>query len=441
MNLATSIMEKKKGLLDLRFAFGARVAITILSLILQILLARLLGPSGRGSYTVCVIFSLVLSCFFMVGLNGAVGYFVASKQMTPSNGISSIFFLGSIEAIFCIFFGLVLLNLPIPFFDRASITSFYIALAWAPLQIFNFSLVLLLLSIKEFKCYAFCSVAEVISQLLFILLLVGCFKLGTEGSIISCIAGTIFSIFISISFLRKRYKVSWSFPKGTIIYGLLHYGYRYWFSELSQLLHVQAGPLFLGFFASEKEIGIFSVGFALVARVIMLPDSIVSVIQPRVAEDRHGRPDLIAQSARVSGLISFCVLIFIGIFSMPIVSILFSSKFLGAVDIIWVLLPGIALRCSTKLILPYLNGTNRPGVQSWATIGSLFVNYIFLSFLYPLFGLIGAGIAMSLSYIVNSLILIVAFHHYSKTTFLKEWILRKSDINQLYLSLKSIFKK
>jgi O-antigen/teichoic acid export membrane protein len=212
---------------------------------------------------------------------------------------------------------------------------------------------------------------------------------------------------------------------------LIHYGVRYWLAELTQLLHVQAAPIFLGLVATESEIGIFATGLALTARVGMIPDALASLIQPRVAEDAGGRPELVAQSARLVGLTCLGLLLAMSLLSKPIVATLFSTAFLPAVPIIWLLVPGIAFRCATKLILPYLNGTNRPGVQSWATIACLITNYAALIVLYPRAGLAGAAIAMNAGYFVSGFILLVAFHRFSRMRIRKAWLPGWSDLNKV----------
>ena len=140
-------------------------------------------------------------------------------------------------------------------------------------------------------------------------------------------------------------------------------------------------------------------------------------------------------------MVCIFLLIIIGIMAQPIVNILFSSRFLAAVPVIWVLLPGIAVRCISKLILPYLNGTNRPGIQSWATIASLIADFAGLAILYPIFGLLGAGAAMSISYLINSIILAVAFHKFSGMSIRAGWFPRKADLLKMEQGLVYVMMK
>jgi O-antigen/teichoic acid export membrane protein len=188
--------------------------------------------------------------------------------------------------------------------------------------------------------------------------------------------------------------------------------------------------MFLGIFASETEVGIFAVALGLLIRITVIPDASISVVLPRSASDREGRPRLVAASMRIVGTLCVAILIAVGLTARPIVVFLFSSRFTRAIPVIWLLLPGFVACCATKLIVPYLNGTNRPGVQSWATAASLLVDCVGLSILYPVLGLAGAGIAMSISYITGSVILVVAFHKFTGMSFADVWHPQKSDLRQ-----------
>jgi O-antigen/teichoic acid export membrane protein len=334
--------------------------------------------------------------------------------------------------------GLALLQLPLTFFAKASRISFLIATAWVPCQILDLSLQGALAGAKRFVQCGVCSVAGVFIQVVGALVLVGHFRFEAAGAVLSGLLGTGISVTIALGFLVFQDDVRWNTPSWTEVWGLIHYGMRYWLAELMNLLHVQAAPLFLGIFAAESEIGIFAVGFGLVMRVTMIPDMVTSVVQPRVAEDAKGRPELVTQSARIVGLLCCIVLFFMMLFARPLVAVLFSPRFLAAVSVIWVLAPGVAVRCATKLILPYLNGTNRPGIQSFSTIAALSADFLGLTMLYPHFGLLGASISGSISHMVAGAVLLIAFHKFSRSR-ITNWLPRRSDLLYLEKGFRTVW--
>jgi O-antigen/teichoic acid export membrane protein len=421
----------KSGFSDITFVSLTRSIVLLINLGLHSMLAWFLGPAGRGSYAVCATFLTVLGCLSLVGLNGAGNYYIASGKLSPSRSVSALLILGLVYGAIGVTLGLILVKLPLEFFSKASRTSFLITTAWVPFLVLELTLQGALAATKKFLQCGLSSIAGVCTQALGTFFLVGFFRYQAEGAVLSGMLGSVVSVSVALGFFVFRNHVQWELPSLSDLGQLIHYGMRYWLAELINLLHVQAAPLFLGLFASESELGMFAVGFGLVMRVTMIPDMITSVVQPRVAEDVRGRPELVTQSARIVGVLCCVILLLMGFFARQLVSLLFSPRFLASVALIWILAPGVAVRCTTKLILPYFNGTNRPGVQSFSTIAALASDLVGLTLLYPSFGLIGAGISGSISQMVNGAVLLIAFHKFSGNAIWSSWLPSRSDMEFL----------
>jgi O-antigen/teichoic acid export membrane protein len=123
------------------------------------------------------------------------------------------------------------------------------------------------------------------------------------------------------------------------------------------------------------------------------------------------------------------MLLAMAVVAHPMVSILLSPKFLPVVPVFRILALGVAFRAGTKVLVHYFNATNRPGVFSLATVVGMLSNLLLLLVLLPKFGLPGAGWAMTLAYLLNGSVLVVAFRRYSGLGFLESWLPRRSDLD------------
>ena len=244
--------------------FSTRTATLFISLILHSVLAWLLGPAGRGSYTVCVVFLTVVGCLTALGLNGAGNYFIASKRMSLSCGVSTLMLVGILCSVLGVLTGLGLIHSGISFFTRASNTAFLITLTWIPLQIYQLLLLPTLDAERAFGQSGICTIVQFLVQSVATIILVGVLKTRVEGAVAAGVLGSASSVFLACVYLRFGHGVKWVCPRLIDMWNLIHYGMRYSFAELTNLLHAQAGPLFLGMFASESEIGFFAVGLGLV---------------------------------------------------------------------------------------------------------------------------------------------------------------------------------
>lgn len=107
--------------------------------------------------------------------------------------------------------------------------------------------------------------------------------------------------------------------------------------------------------------------------------------------------------------------------------VLFSREFLDAVPLIRVLALGVIVRCAYKVVVPYLAGTDRPGMASLAVGIGTTVNLVLLLVLLPTVGLTGAAIAMTVGYLVSSFILGLSFRPYSGIGFRQTWRFARAD--------------
>ena len=151
-------------------------------------------------------------------------------------------------------------------------------------------------------------------------------------------------------------------------------------------------------------------------------------VLPRVAGDKRGRPELVAQLSRLTLIAAGVALLLLIALRRPIVSIFLSTDFLPALPLIWIIAPGMLLRAGSKILTPYFMGTGRPAICSWAVAIGMVINVGALLTLLPRIGLPGAAWAMSLGYVGSSLVLAVAFTKASGLSVGEIWMIRRSDL-------------
>ncbi|MCK5596093.1 MAG: hypothetical protein KAJ04_01480, partial [Candidatus Eisenbacteria sp.] len=68
------------GARDTAITFFTRLSVMAASLGIQSALAWLLGPAGRGSYAVCILFAMMLGVVFALSVDRAGQYLIASGR-------------------------------------------------------------------------------------------------------------------------------------------------------------------------------------------------------------------------------------------------------------------------------------------------------------------------------------------------------------------------
>jgi len=400
-------------------------------------LAWFLGPSGRGSYAVCLLFATLLSLVFGVGCDVASIYFVSSKRFSLSEGITYSLIYGGIGSGLAIIAGLILMQFPLSFFDKASPTSFYLALITVPVLLFALVFMGLLTAVQQFDWFAAVSILNGLVKLLLTVVFVWFLSWGVNGALLAIFTTDIITIGTTFVLFSRKYGTVLAKPSMKKIMDMLHYGARYYIGKVSNQMNFQIGTMILALFATKEEIGLFAVASVITARAMIIPDTLGTVLIPKIAGNKTGKMELVAQCSRLTAISCGALLLILAVFAKPIVMVLFSSAFLPAVPLIRIMAVGVFVRCSCKVFEPFLLGTDHPGTLSFSVTVGIIFNFIILILLLPMMGLIGAAVAVSAGYFVSSAFLASAFIRFSGLTLVETCHFRMSD----WMLMRNLFQK
>ena len=408
-------------------AFVARVGTLVLAVGTQSCLAWFLGTAGRGSYAVCLIYATLLGLVFGLGFDIASIYFVSSKRFTLSEGITYGLISGGVSSALAIVAGLVLMQFPWSFFDKASPTAFYLALATVPVLLLSMVFRGLLTSVQLFGWFAIVSLLHGIAKLVLATVFVWSLSWGVNGAVLADIVAGIVTIVVALTVFCWKYEIALVRPSMAKLLSMLHYGARYYVGKVSNEMNFQIGTIILAFFATREEVGLFAVASKLTMQATAIPDALITVLIPKVSGDKTGQKELIARCARMTALVCGLLLLMMAVFAKPIVTVLFSPAFLPAAALVQILSIGILVRCTCKVFVPYLLGTNHPGMVSISVVAGMVVNLGVLMLLLPLLGLPGAAVGMAVGYFVSSALLTLGFVRISSLSVTQTLQLRRSD--------------
>jgi O-antigen/teichoic acid export membrane protein len=429
------------GIRNVSITFATQMCTMAMGVGTESCLAWFLGTSGRGSYAVCLLFATWLSLVFGVGSDIASIYFVSSKRFSLSEGITYTLICGGIGSGLALIAGLILMQFHLPFFDKASPTGFYLALATVPVLLVSSVFMGLLTAVQQFGWFATVSILNSLAKLLLTIVFVWFLSWSVNGALLAVFITGIITIGTTLVLFSRKYSVTLTKPSMKKIMDMLHYGARYYIGKISNEVNFQMGTIILALFATKEEVGLFAVASQITARAMIIPDSLITVLIPKVAENEAGKRELVAQCLRLTALTCGVLLSILAVFAKPIVEVLFSPAFIPTVPLIQILTIGVLVRCACKVFVPYLLGTNHPGAVSVSTAVGAIVNLLTCWLLLPLIGLGGAAIAMVAGYLVGSALLTFSFVGFSGLALGKIFRFRYSDIAMIIKAVKDAGKK
>lgn len=413
---------------------GIVLATTVLGLIgslgTQSCLAWFLEPAGRGAFAVCVTFASVLAVIIGPATDRGVQYHMIARDLSVARATMTAYVTVLASAAAACAIGWSLTDISHSFFSRADSGSFRLSLALIPLLGLTTVLGLLLSGLGRFALMGALSTFSIAANLVFTVLLVGLFGLGVDGALWALILGYAATVILQSGALWQSVDV-FEWPRRADFSRVLSYGLRFYLARLGNVVNVQIGMIVMAWIAASAEIGLFAAASALVGRVMVIPDSISTALQPRVGADVNGRPDLVATGARASFATVGAGLAALLAVSSVVVPMLLSEAFTQAVPLLWLMAPGLWIKSAATPLRCYFMGMNRPGVVSLSTGVEVAANFAAMPLLYQRAGIDGAAAATSVACVLGSLVLVVAFHAATGMGLGQAWLLRRTDLARL----------
>ena len=386
----------------------------IFSIIPVLLVSNIMGPEGKGSI---VIFFLIIQYFQIfggLGVSGSAIYFISKAEYDKKKLSGELFLLSILlSAISIIIF------LPFAYFYYIANLSIDIVLLLTLGMIITFCSITnnisqhIFIGLKKFVAFSLISNSSLFFSALLITIIV---LLKPDIGII--IAGyTLAHIlsFLLCMYLHYKNKTEFTLTydykkfKPYVIYGLKSYlGRVLWriFDKLDYLI--------LSFFLGVSAIGIYSISYMFSEIVVVFANTISSLITTYIAGQKKDEFEIII--IKTLRILLFAIIIFstlIYIISDYIISYLFIDEFIAAIIPLKILLPGMACLALGKIMSSYLAGKGKPGLQSYAIFLALMIAIIANFILIPSYGIIGAAIATTLSFIVYFLLMCYLLKKYT----------------------------
>lgn len=393
----------------------------------QSLIARYLGPAGRGEYGTWLAVATITAIFFTMGTDRAIQVQLISKRLSFAQAMSATILIACVGSLLAVL-GLFLVSLTQWETVHNLIPSgIGLGLLVVPVISFATAVQLLLTGLRHFRAAAVLGLIRMISQLALVTLLVVGLNAGVEGAFLAFVTGGVLTSVSSLAYLSRIHgnviaSVPWLAYQQVFSYAL-----KYLPARLGHVVNANLVVIVLALIATKPEVGLFSLSIVLMGQFLIISEALNQAILPRLSEEVNGNVELVARCCRSSLLGIMILLLFgTGILSAA-VPLLFSRQFQPIVPLLWILLPGIWLRGSVGAIRTYFVATHRPSIVSTSVSLELGVTAVALSLLYSSAGLAGAAFAASLGNFSGALWLGLSFRRYTQLRFAENWIWNAVD--------------
>ena len=416
--------------------FSSQILIFVLGLITSVILARVLGPAGKGIYALIILIPAVMLKLGSLGIEAANVYFTGSKKYKikdiVSNSLLSSILLGLI--LISLFWGISHLNIFQNFLNSNQINPFYL---WLVVLTIPFSLLFgflinVFLGKEEIVKYNKIDIFQNVLQLIAIIVFLLIFKQGVFGATLSYVFTTIIATLLVIILVRKITKIKIFLNKG-LLKDSTKYGVKCYFGNLAQFLNYRLDMFLVAIFLTPAAVGYYSISVGIAEKLWMFPGAIATVLFPRISSLKDVEANnLTPKIARHAFLLIFVLSLILALLAKPLIRIFFGSAFLPSIMPLLILLPGIIALSVSKILTSDLAGRGKPQFGTYAAFISLSVNIPLNLWLIPKWGISGAAFASTIAYSLATIIIIAIFTKISKKSLSEILLIKPQDFRDYH---------
>jgi len=396
--------------------FATKLALIGISLITSVIVARTLGPEGRGIYAVATAISAIGVQLGNLGLHASNTYYVArDRKLLPelvSNTLLASFGFGGIGS------GLAWLV----FFLWPSLAPIQglilmLALLWIPFGLAYMLLQNLLLGIHEVKSY---NKIELISKLLAVSI-IGLMILVRGVQVEAIFSASLMALIISFCWVMLRlkpYLQRLPLPSLQLFKENIYYGLKAYVAAFFAFIVLRGDLFMIQYILGSEQAGYYSIAITLGDMIYMLPVVIGSLLFPKLSalSSRREKWNFTKRVAFGVSLIMLVTIILAALVAQPIVEILFGKTFFPAVPAFLGLMPGILMLSINVVYMNYFASTGMPMITVYSPAIAALANLVLNIKIIPLLGIIGASISSSICY--SAMLGFSIFYIYNKDSYL-----------------------
>lgn len=411
-----------------------------------IAIARVLGPSGKGAYSLILLVPTLLFTLGNLGINISNVYFGGKQKYSwteiASNSLILALALGfSIAIAFLMYFFIFEPS----FLKELEPRSLVLATLMLPVNFLFIYFRYILLGQNRIKEFNLVGLASSSALLALIFLILFAFQGEVFGAILATAGAALITTILCILLVRRVTKITWSFHPA-LFKDSLKFGIKGYLGNVIQFLNYRLDMLLVNFFLSVAFVGYYTIAVSFAEALWYFPSAVGTVIFARTSgvstEEANRFTPRVFRNTLFLTTLAAVALFFL---SKSFVLLLFGSAFLPAIQPLKILLPGVVALGSTKVLTNEIVGRGRPIINTIAAGVSLIINILLNILLIPAMGISGAALASTISYSVTSIIVFIVFIRISHNTTFDTLIIKPEDLRVyaqlLTKGLKLVFQE
>jgi O-antigen/teichoic acid export membrane protein len=408
---------------------------SVLALLAMMLIARTLGSEGQGQYTMTIILPVMLFTMLNGGAPTSTVYYVAQKRYSLQVIYSTNFYSALLLSLVAAAIGaMVVLFYQERFFEGVPQSLLLVVLLALPLIFVQRNLQTIFQGEEDFEKFNSIVILNQLGLLLFAALFVWFWDMGLRGAVISFVSTQLLIFLVTVRLVNKTYDLG--FPSSfssAYLKDCFSYGIKGHMSNVLTYFNYRIDLFVIAHLLDNAAVGIYSIAVALVEKVWIVSQSVSAVLFARVAtlttsEERNRFTMLMARNTLlITAIGSLFLMLGVKILLVPI----FGEEYaLSEQPFLW-MIPGVVIFSLGRVLSNDFSGRGKPEWNTYVAFVVAVSNIALNFFLIPIFGLLGAALATTISYLLDVLIKSAVFVKVNQQSVFDLVVVKKSDF-ELY---------
>jgi O-antigen/teichoic acid export membrane protein len=395
--MADKLPQERRLRSDVFVMFGSKGIVTLLNVASSIVVARALGPSGRGTVAVAFALTLILVQLGTLGLTSANPYLTAQDPGRRGHLITNSLLLAIGIGVALVGVGALLKVFAPSVVKGLSWTETMLAITAIPAMLAALFLQSVLLGEGRMVSY---NAGEVLLAVLlfaaqFVALVV--FDAGVTGALAVTLATQVTAVIVWLRVLTRG-TGRLDPPDRSLAWETLRYAFRIYMATLVAFLVIRIDMLMVNGFLGAGDAGQYSVAVALADGMYIIPAVIATNLFARVARGLGG--DASAQVFRsVAVLYAGLCLISVALAAIA-VRVLYGAAFSDATSLYYWLAPGVFCLGMINILAQHFAGRGFPIEAALVWIPGLILNVLMNALLLKPEGVYIASLSSSITYLL-----------------------------------------
>jgi O-antigen/teichoic acid export membrane protein len=390
---------------------ASRLTVAVTGAATTILIARLLGADGAGSFAIALTIVYVLIVLTTLGVDHGIAYYVSAREWAAGSAFATsqrvallIGLLGALAG--------VLARLLVPSaFGGLSVLESALAAAALPFALAWFYGSFVALSADHYEAYVLPPALQ--SSALLVLALGLAIPFGLLGAVVALLASHVLAaLFAHVSGRRKLRRPDDPPTSRGQLRRALAFGVKGYAANALQVLNYRIDFFVLSAVGTTAALGHYSVAVAVTTVLWLLPQALGDVLFPRVAalsasthaDAEQQRADVEAKSFRHATLLVAVSTAAVALALLFLVVPIYGPEFRSSIALGLVRLPGVALLGINGSVSAAVLGRGHPEYGLYTTLISTPLTMVLYAVLIPSLGAMGAALASSSSFTLNFLL-------------------------------------